>query len=71
MDVGSASAIDNTKRWMDEFSKRGLIELGHGSSAVGKITKRFDPGQDLRYDPTPDVRDALALVPAHEILQVR
>ena len=68
--MGRGPPIDNAKRWMDEFPKGGLIELGHDSSAVGKIAKRFDSGQDLRYDPASDVRDILALVPAHEILEI-
>ena len=71
LDVGRAPAIDNAKWWVDEFPYGGLIELRHDPSTVGKIAKRFDPSHYLRCDPAPDVRDTLALVPAHEFLQVR
>ena len=71
LDVGRAPAIDNAKRWMDQFPESGLIEFGHDPSAIGKVAKDLDSSQDLRYDPAPYIPDTLDLVPVYEFLQIR
>lgn len=64
------ASIHDSERRMDEFTQKGLIELGHDASHIRVVRQRLDALQHLLHQSRPDVRHPLLQIPALHFLEI-
>ena len=62
--------IHDTKRRVDEFPQKGLIEFGRHPSHIGIIGEGLDTLEDRRHQPCPDIGHPLLRVPDPYLFQI-
>jgi len=56
---------------MDELPQILLFKFRHDPSDIWMITQCFDPFENFRDQPVPDVGDTLFRIPAPELFEIR
>jgi len=64
------TAVDDAKRWSDQFTKKRLVELRDHTAHVWMFGEHLDACEDLVEQALSDIRRALLDVPGMQSLQV-